>query len=155
MLQPVLTYGIQSIPFRKSDLTEMDKLQAKLIKSTLGLSKYARTTPLINAMNISKITKLKDIYSLDLMKQMFLSESRAKQFYCDIMNKNAYDNQYNNLVSRTRMICNANGISFIKYMFHDEYQKDSRKRLKTVYTDGLTDSVKSLLINYNCYNKHV
>ena len=68
------------------------------------------------------------------------------------------DNQYNNIVSRTKMICDETGISFIKYMFHDQYQKDSRKRLKTVYiqgTDGLTDSVKVLLVNYNCYNKHV
>ncbi len=158
MLQPVLTYGIQSLPFRKTDVMDMDKLQAKLIKSTLGLSKYCRTSPLLNAMNIPQISKLKDIYCMDLMRCMYLSESRAKQFYHDIIHSKAYDNKYHNLVTRTKAICDSNELSFVRYMLHEQYHKDSRRSLKTVYTqgsDGLTDSVKSLLNRYNAYNKHM
>ncbi len=49
MIQPILLYATQSLPLSKSDIVEMDKLQAKLIKSALGFTKYYRTTPLLNA----------------------------------------------------------------------------------------------------------
>ena len=38
MIQPILLYATQSLPLSKTDIVEMDKLQAKLIKSALGLN---------------------------------------------------------------------------------------------------------------------
>ncbi len=35
-----------------------------LIKSAIGLHKYYRNSPLLNAMNVNKIPKLRDIYNL-------------------------------------------------------------------------------------------
>ncbi len=38
MVQPILLYATQSLPLSKTDIIEMDKLQAKLIKSALGFT---------------------------------------------------------------------------------------------------------------------
>ena len=63
-VHPVLLYACQSVPldgfqclwtaFNKCETypwKHMDMLQAKLIKASVGLSKYLRTTPLLNAKN--------------------------------------------------------------------------------------------------------
>ncbi len=52
----------------------MEKLQAKLIKSILGYTKYYRTTTLLNAMNVNKIANLRNICTDDLLKSMFLAD---------------------------------------------------------------------------------
>ncbi len=74
MIQPILLYGTRSLPLSKSDIVEMDKLQAKLIKSVLGFTKYYRTTSLLNAMNVNKIANLRNIYTVDLLKSMLLAD---------------------------------------------------------------------------------
>ncbi len=66
MIQTILLYPTLS----KSDIVEMDKLHAKLIKSALGFTKYYRTTPLLNAMNANKIANLRNIYTVDLLRSM-------------------------------------------------------------------------------------
>ncbi len=60
MIQPILLYATQSLPLSKSDIGEMDKLQAKLIKSAL--------------QNVYKIANLRNIYTIDLLKNMFLAD---------------------------------------------------------------------------------
>ncbi len=74
MTQPILLYATRSLPLSNSDIVEMDKLQAKLIISVLGFTKYYRTTPLLNAMNVNKIANLRKIYAVDLLKTMFLAD---------------------------------------------------------------------------------
>ncbi len=64
MIQPILLYGTQYSPINKTDITEIDKSQAKLLKSAIGLHKYYRNPPLLNAMNVNKIPMLRDIYTL-------------------------------------------------------------------------------------------
>ncbi len=61
MIQLILLYATQSLPLSKSDIVEMDKLEAKLIKSALGFTKYYRTTPLLNTMNVNKNANLRNI----------------------------------------------------------------------------------------------
>ncbi len=68
MIQPILPYGTKLLLINKTDITEIDKSQAKLLKSAIGLQKYYRNTPLLNAMNVNKIPNLKDlIYTLHLL----------------------------------------------------------------------------------------
>ncbi len=88
MIQPILLYATQSLSLSKSDIVEMDKLQAKLRKSALGFTKYYRTTPLLNAMNVNRIANLRNIYTVDLLKSMFFSRSQAIEFYSYLMNSN-------------------------------------------------------------------
>ncbi len=45
MIQPNLLYATQSLPLSKSDIVEMDKLQAKLIKVLLVLQNTIEQHP--------------------------------------------------------------------------------------------------------------
>ncbi len=80
MIQPILLHATQSLPLSKSDIVEMDQLQAKLIKSAPGFTKYYRTTPLMNAMNVNKIVNLRNICTVDLLKSMFLADLKQYHF---------------------------------------------------------------------------
>ncbi len=74
MIQPILLDSTQSLPLSKSDIVEMNKLEAKLIKCALGFTKYYRTTPLLNAMNVNKIANLRNVYTVDLLKSILLAD---------------------------------------------------------------------------------
>lgn len=159
-LQPILLYAIQALPMRQCDMKDLESLQGKLIKSSLGFSKYLRTKPLLNALYINSINRLRDIFTMDLFKGMILSTSSARPLYCYFMKKfNAYsDNKFNNLVTRTKSICFNYNINAMKYVFNDAYSKECRKKLKMPAEmkpghDGLTDSVRDLLVNFDCHNK--
>ncbi len=43
MLQPIMLYAIQSLGISNTDLKDMNKTQAKLVKVVCGLVKYSRT----------------------------------------------------------------------------------------------------------------
>lgn len=154
-LQPVMLYACQSVPESKSFMKIMDMTQAKLVKASLGLSKYLRTTPLLNALNIHKITKLIDIQSLNLLKSMLKNSSGAKYFYCNIM-KHPSQRQYNSYIDNVYKICSNNDISLVKYMLNDTYCNDTKRDLKSMpQSDGLTDSIKMLMQSYSYYDKEL
>jgi hypothetical protein len=157
MIQPILLYATQSLPMTITNMSEMDKLQAKLIKYALGFNKYYRSTPLTNAMNINKVSHLRDLYSLDLLKSMFYSTSSASIFYSTMINIQT-DFIKDSLANRVRLMCSNNNVSFILYLLDDKYHKDNGADLKSVYTygtDGLTDSVSMLLKNFSTYDKEL
>ncbi len=157
MIQPILLYGTQSLLINKTDITQIDNSQAKLLKSAIGLHKYYRNSPLLNAMNANKIPKLRDIYTLDLLRNAMFSQSQATTFYNFIINSGSYNNPCN-LVSRVNTICHSNHVSFMQYVLNDKYYTDSQRSVKIMYThgtDGLTDSVKLLLKNYTYYDKEM
>ncbi len=58
----------------------LDKLQARLIKNALGFTKYYRTTPVLNATNVNEIANLRNIYTVDLLKRMFLADLKQYNF---------------------------------------------------------------------------
>ncbi len=60
MIQPILLYATHSLLINNTDITEIDQSQAKLLKSAIGLDKYYRNSPLLNAMNVNTIPKLRD-----------------------------------------------------------------------------------------------
>ena len=89
-LQPVLSYACQSLPLYKTDIQNMDKIQAKLIKTSLGLSKYMRTTPLLNALYINSISDVIDVYTLNMYKMIMFSNTGAKSLYTHILNSDSH-----------------------------------------------------------------
>jgi hypothetical protein len=79
--QPIVCYGLEMLHIRKSKLKDYDSTQATLIKNSTGLSKYVRTTPLINALKVRSITHL--YYR---MKIAFLKQLKLNQLTSDILN---------------------------------------------------------------------
>ncbi len=115
MIQPILLYDTQSLQINKTDITEINQSQSKLLKSAIGLHKYYRNTPHSNAMNVNKIPKLRDIYTLDLLRNAMYSQSQATTFHNFIMNSGSYNNQCNHF-SRVNTICHTNHVSFMQYV---------------------------------------
>jgi hypothetical protein len=153
-LQPVLSYGIDCLSLSARDTHLMDKLQARLVKASLGLNKYMRTTPLLYAMNIKKLAVINDIQTVKLFKSIMFNDSRSKDFYLHIFST---DLNAKTLVSRTLDKCRTHGLgSIIQLLFNDTHYADCIQRLKAMpCNDGLVDSCKMLLCQYSVNDKEL
>lgn len=56
--QPIINYGLEMLYIRKGKLKEFNSLQSSLIKMNIGLSKKAKSTELLQALNIESISDL-------------------------------------------------------------------------------------------------
>ena len=154
-LQPILTYAMDCLPLCGIHIRTTEMLQAKLVKASLGLSKYLRTTPLLNAMSIHKIESQRDAHSVQLFKSIMLNDSRSKDFYMHLLRINF---QGNTLYSRVKNICdkNVNFGSIPRLLLDDQHTKTCVKRLKAFpAADGVIDSCKTLLSNFTANNKNI
>jgi hypothetical protein len=87
--QPVFNYGLELLFISKSKLKQYDSAQATLIKNNIGLSKYHRSTPLLAALNIDKISKLYAKF-----KFLFIEQLKSVSITANIFNylKRFYQN---------------------------------------------------------------
>ena len=157
-IQPILTYSIQCLPLTKTSVQAMDKAQSRLLKAALGLTKFCKSTPLLHALKISKISLLSDVYTLDLIKSHFSNGAKGRCFYSYMLLQ--YDrghlSSHNNLVVRSKTICSTNDISLFKYILDDSYAKECKTRMKAFVTDnGLVDSVRYLFSEFTPHNRHM
>ena len=80
-IQPILTYGCTTLNFTLSSVKELDKVQAKLLNSALGLPKFCHNTPLLQALKVKKIDNLLQVQQLSLIRNALLNKSKARTFY--------------------------------------------------------------------------
>ena len=154
-IQPSLLYGTECIPLRQSDKIMMDKLQAKLVKSALGLSKYLRSTALIKALNIKLCGSVIAGNTLRLFSSMLNDNSFLKPLYFYMLQHPAKINGCDNLLTRTDIICKVNCFSLVKCILHEDYVKSCKRVLFDAPRSGLVDSLKILLSNFNDHNKEM
>ena len=69
----------------KSNLFDLDKIQSKLMKASLGLPSCCRTTPLLQALNVKPVSSTIMMSSLRLLKSCLFSTSLSRKFYTSIM----------------------------------------------------------------------
>ena len=153
-LQPVLMYGMECIPLHRADKRKMESLQARLIKATLGLSKYMRSTPLLHAMKITKCATLVDIQSVKLLKSIMCNDSRSKNLYIHFICSNV--NSCSTLLSRFNEIVSINGISTIRALLNDNDVNCLVREMKAhPVNDGVIDSCRTLLQQYSQEDKEM
>ena len=75
MCQPVLLYGSDCINLSSTDIKTMETSQGKIIKQSLGLSKYSRNTNLLQALNINKVSHNIIHSTLSLWNRLFCVKS--------------------------------------------------------------------------------
>ena len=63
-----------------SGSSHSDKVQGKLIKSMIGIGPRYRTTPLLQAVNMKKISDIIDVNNLMLLRRILLDDSAARSF---------------------------------------------------------------------------
>ena len=83
--QPSLTYGLECINIPDKDLQNLNTVQGKLIKQSLGLSKYSHNTQLLEAISITgkSVTDIvaRNTVGLYHRKYKVVSPTRTINFY--------------------------------------------------------------------------
>ena len=153
-IQPILTYGCSTLNVSPCIIDQLDKYQAKLIKSSLGLPKCCRNTPLLKALSIKKIERILQVQQLTLMKNAMISNSKARSFYLHMMRK-SHSVKNGNLFLRCNDICKSHGLSLSRYIFDEHYVKRCKTLLYSETCDGVADTICTLLTNYNYNSKMV
>ncbi len=125
----------------------------------MGIHKYCRNTPILNALKVHKIETTLELGYLELIRTIFKSKSRATSFYTHILNLHVCDklsSQYN-LICRARNVCCKYDMSFVKYIIDDKYALSSQRKLKHCFpvNDGFNDSVRQLLLSNDPYDRTV
>lgn len=154
-IQPVLTYASECFSLNFHNKSELDKIQSKLIKSSLGLSKFLKSTPLLTAMGVRRMNCLINAQSLKLFNTIMLGKSRVMRFYLNYFKYCKNSRYCFGLPQRVHKICSSQNLSFIKVCTDKSYCKSVCKTLKVLTTNGITDSCKSLLDNYNDTSKQL
>ena len=62
-------------------MLKMDKLQAKLLKTSIGVHKFCKSSVILQALNICKIEAIIHRNSLELTRSLLSSSSGARPFY--------------------------------------------------------------------------
>ena len=78
--QPVLLYGSNCINLSSTDIKTMETRQRKMIKESLGLSKYSRNTNLLQAQNINKVSHNIIHNTLSLWNRLFCVNNPLKYY---------------------------------------------------------------------------
>lgn len=150
---PVLTYGLQSIDVSLKNLSLLDKTQSRLLKTAIGVSKFCRSTPLLNALSVQSVGVTRDLQQLKLLHSIVRDNSKGKHFYYHVMNLRCAGKLQNHsdLVGRVQDVCARNDFKFVKTLMDEKYASDCYRQLKSFpRDDGLIDSVKQQLWHHNC-----
>ena len=154
-LQPVLLYGDECFHLKTKHVNELSKTQSKLLKAALGLRKHMRSTPLLAALNVPQIKNVISANGMLLLNSIIASKSRAKDFYFHIL-RNLDNSCQSSLAHRCLSFCRDNDIRFIKGLFDKKYLSQQCKKVKSYGPgDGLIDSCRQLLQNYDEYNRYM
>jgi len=153
VIAPTLTYGCSAISMRKTDIQNIQRCQGNLLKTNLGLYRSSRTTPLLQSLSMRGATSLIEKDTVSLLNRCFKSDSGARTFYSHLLY--AKDPvSAKTLVGRARVLCHKLNIDIFKVVFMSNvsslFCSDSN-----VNDDGLLDSVKFCLYNFNNFNRTV
>ena len=156
-IQPILMYGAESFQQRRKNVMDMIKIQSRLVKSSLGLKKYFHSTPLLAALFIPKIDTVLNTQTLQLFNSIMGNNARAKKLYCHVLKNFSCTSPQSTLIHRAIDICRRNDTSIVKTIFDKNYVKNVCKQLKKkdCVNDGLVDSCRQLLNQYDGYNKYM
>ena len=91
-VQTVMSYGCSSVHLTQSNLKELDTLQGKHLKTTMGLSYSCRTSPLLEGLNMIPISTMVKFGALSLFKSCLQSNSLARNFYVQMLKRQYYVN---------------------------------------------------------------
>ena len=148
-IQPILTYGCSTLNLKHTDINELEKVQASLIKTALGLPKYSRNTPILRALNIKKISRIINERHSSLTKAALHNTSKSRTFFPHIMHKCQYYrmDKHSNLLQRSKIICTSNQIMLHKYLFEKSYALKCKRRFECDIADGIVDSIYSFFLH--------
>ena len=145
-VRTVLLYGCEALHLSRRCLKKLETCQGKLIKSFLALRKSSDNSPVLQALGIPTVSASIGHSSLNLLRSSILFNSNATRFYCHLL---SHPNLCSSLlVSRCHKFLQNCEIDFTSFVFNHDYYM-SVKSAAAEEADGLSDSIKMLLTDYN------
>ena len=147
-IQPILSYGCSTLNADRNIIKQQDKAQAKLLKSALGLPKFCHNRPLLEALALKMIAKTLQVQQLSLLRNATINNSKARTFYMYMIKRGTTQND-KNLITWCFNIRKTHHVSLMRYVFDERYANQCKKQIHSVPQNGVTDSDRTLLTNYN------
>ena len=141
---PALTYAMHCLDLKSCQLKQLDSTQAGIMKSCLGLSKFARSTFLLDALSLPKTSEIVNNNLLGLWYRICKSVTPSRELSLALLSRSVIKNQYfeGTLLER---VCKVSHV-------HPAESFYFRTKLKYEYLcrhSGLTDSIKFLLSSHS------
>ena len=146
-VRTVLTYGIESIFIGKTNMKKLESAQGKFVKAILGLRKFSRNTPLLDAMQIPSVAQSMGTAQLKLLRSAILYGSKASKFYSFLMCDDvlsANQRECNTLVNRCKSF--LGDVNLVRVVTNDDYFKSFKMHFNE--PDGIVDSIRLLFNDY-------
>ena len=157
-IRPVLMYGQQCIFSNKTAIDRAEKLQAKLLKCSLGLKSYSKTTPLLKALKIPRINSTIQMQEIKFLRNMIVSSSRTQDFYNYVLYLHLKGIRFSKkcLVTRVLQTCANKNISLVKALCDKSYLHSNKHLfIQCTDNDGFIDSLRYLLQDFNDDSLHM
>ena len=148
--QPTLMYGCATMELSSTRIKEIETVQSKLIKRSLQLSKLCRSTKLLQAMDIPKIKTVLEKQTLTLFRSMVMSKSSANNFYLMLISDPRAHGH--SLFHRATTIVKKHKLTLCDILVSQRYKAKIKPKPQEC---GVTDTIRTLLMNFNGFNKHV
>ena len=102
----------------------LEQIQAKLLKSSLGLHKFCKSYPLLSSLGIHSIFHSIETSSLTLLLSIFDIPSRARSFYAFMLERHLRGqySESDDLVARCLKICSKRDIPLLMCIFHEDVE---------------------------------
>ena len=151
-----LLYGCNALYLKKTDLNDIEKLQAKLVKCIFGVKLFYKSRKLLQALKLNKCINLIECDNISLLNRIMNSNSAACEFYLYVLKKNVTCKTL--LYNRVRDICSKYNVNFYKCILdHDYFMSVKRSILKpTKHGEcGIVDTLRQLLYNNHNYDENL
>ena len=142
--QSILQYGCESVYMSRKSKGEMDKLQAKLLKCIVGIGPNYRTTPLLEALYVQKVSRIVDFNTLMLFRHILHDTSAARVFNLTMLK--AQSKCESLLVNRAKRICTENSVNLFRFVTCKAYVENVKKEFLKCVKPGENETVDSLRI---------
>ena len=134
----------------QSKYLQVGKKQGKYIKTVLCHSYNTHTSKLLEAVNITKVYKIIQMTSLDLLRFCPGKTSVSRYFYAYLLH-NVSSQKCNSLVDRSSKFCEDYGVNLMRYLLNKGYVDMVNNKLKHHLEGigGIVDSIRTLVYIYS------
>ena len=151
----ILLYGCNTMYINKTCLARLDKLQAKLIKTVVGIGPRYHSSPLLDALKIPKVSLINDAYNLFLYRNSVTNISAATCFYRNVALTPSSLNNGNSLPERVLSICKRSDVNLLKFLTDNSYAMLCKRKILNIKKNGecgLTDTIRNILLERDNMN---
>ena len=119
-----MTYAAHALYLTQTYIKTMESAHGNIIKSSLGLSKYSRTSPLIASLNVQRVESVINNQTINLLRRYLMGDSLASQLYWTLYKQGELDDK--TLLGRASHLIHKNELTFTKTIFNDIFHINTK-----------------------------